>query len=85
MATYEQRDNSGALFRNDKGDNQRRPDYRGDCKIDGKTWRISAWMKDGKKGRFMSLSFEPPRDPAAGNPPERQDERADAGEESLPF
>lgn len=54
----EQRDNSGALFKNDKGDNDKRPDYRGDCLIDGTKYEIAAWIKDGRKGKFMSLSFK---------------------------
>lgn len=56
---YEQRDNSGALFKKqDKVDAQ--PDYTGTCMVDGKMHDISAWIKEGKKGKFMSLSFKPP-------------------------
>ncbi len=52
--------NSGALFKTDpakKAENPKRPDYRGDCMIDGQKYRISAWIKEGQKGKFMSLSF----------------------------
>ncbi len=55
---FEQRDNSGALFKNDKGDNPKRPDYRGEALIDGVSYELSAWIKDGKKGKFMSVSFK---------------------------
>lgn len=57
--SYEHKDGSGALFKNDKQGVEKRPDYRGDCKIDGKVLEISAWIKDGAKGKFMSLAFKP--------------------------
>lgn len=55
---FEQRENSGALFKNDKGDNPARPDYRGEALIDGVSYEMSAWIKNGKKGKFMSVSFK---------------------------
>ncbi len=74
---FEQRDNSGALFKNDKGDNPARPDYRGDAMIDGTTYEMSAWIKEGKKGKFMSVSFktkgdDKPRDKLKEPPPAGQ-------------
>ena len=55
---YEPKDGSGALFKNDKGDNPNRPDYRGDAMVNGELVQISAWIKEGQKGKFMSLSFQ---------------------------
>lgn len=51
---------SGLLFRNDKKTKDNQPDYQGEALIDGKVWKMSAWLKDGKKGKFMSFSFQPP-------------------------
>ena len=62
---YENKPNSGALFKNDKGDNTARPDYRGDALIDGKSYRVSGWIKDGAKGKWMSLSFSLTETPAS--------------------
>ena len=56
---YEQRDNSGTLFKNDRKESTKHPDYKGDVMIDGKTYWISAWIKDGQRGKFMSLAFNP--------------------------
>jgi hypothetical protein len=57
---FEQRDNSGSLFRNDKATSDRHPTHKGKAKIGGVEYWISAWIKDGKDGsRFFSLSFEP--------------------------
>ena len=54
---YEHRENSGCLFKNDKKTTENHSDYRGDGLINGKQVWISAWVKKGAKGSFMSLSF----------------------------
>lgn len=56
---YEQRNNNGSLFKNDRKNNERQPDYNGNAIINGKTMRISAWIKKSQNGTaFMSLAFE---------------------------
>jgi uncharacterized protein (DUF736 family) len=51
---------SGALFKNDKKESERHPDYRGSCEINGTEFWISAWLKESKSGtKFMSLAFTP--------------------------
>lgn len=80
MTTYQPKDLSGSLFKNDKGDNPNRPDYRGDICINGQVYSLSAWIKDGRPGtkmegrKFMSLSAQPKQDtyapaPAAASAP----------------
>ena len=53
--------NRGVLFKNDKGGNDKRPDYRGSAVINGVDLNISAWIKRSQKtgDAYMSLSFEP--------------------------
>ena len=58
--TYEHRDNSGTLFTNKKKENDKHPDYRGEIKVDGKLWEISAWTKQGRNGDFLSLAVKEP-------------------------
>lgn len=49
----------GVLFKNDRKEKDSHPDYKGSCEIDGQEMWISAWIKEGQKGKFMSLSFQP--------------------------
>lgn len=55
----EKRDNSGALFTNDKREKETHPHYQGKATINGVEYYVSAWIKDGAKGKFQSLSFKP--------------------------
>jgi hypothetical protein len=70
--SYQPKEGSGALFKNDKGDNPARPDYRGDVMVGGVLYELSAWIKplpsDATK-RFMSLSAKPKTN---GNAQQRQ-------------
>jgi hypothetical protein len=48
----------GVLFKNDRKEKDTHPDYKGSCEIEGTEMWVSAWIKQGNKGKFMSLSFE---------------------------
>ncbi len=63
------KDNSGVLFRNDKQDNERAPAYKGNITVEGKDYWLSAWIKEGKSGKFMGLAVAP-KEPIA-KPSER--------------
>lgn len=55
-----------ALFKNDKGDNPKRPDYQGTMQIAGVQYKLSAWIRDGKSGKFMSGEIKAKADEATG-------------------
>lgn len=57
---YEHRGNSGTLFTNSKKSSDKHPDWRGEIKVDGKLWEISAWTKSGRNGDFLSLAVKEP-------------------------
>ena len=59
MSKFEQRDNSGTLFRNDRKEQPNHADYQGECMVDGNLYYMNAWLKEGKNGKFFSFSFRP--------------------------
>ncbi len=58
----EQRDMSGILFKNNRKAKPTHPDYRGEIMIAGVEYDLSAWLKQGAKGTFMSLAVTPKSD-----------------------
>ena len=55
---YEQKNNNGSLFRNDKKETEKQPDYNGTAKIDGKDYKVAAWIKESKSGqKFFSMVY----------------------------
>lgn len=73
---YEKKENSGAIFKNDKKELPNHPDRKGDALIDGKEYWVAGWLKDGKNGQFLSLAFtrkdEKVDGKRAGTPPPRK-------------
>lgn len=67
----QQRDMSGILFKNDRKETTKHPDYTGSATINGVELRLSAWIKTSAKGtKFMSLAFSEPRGDAREKPAE---------------
>jgi hypothetical protein len=84
MSGQQQRDNSGVLFKNDKKGVENRPDYTGKATINGQELQISAWIKAGQNGSFMSLSFSEPRQRAESAPGANR-ERPRVDPKDMPF
>jgi len=55
MAQYDNT-NTFTLNKNDKGDNPKRPDYRGKLNVDGIEFTLSGWVREGANGKFISGS-----------------------------
>ena len=85
-------DNRGAMFRNDKGDNPARPDYRGNATIicthcnKPTRFRISSWVRVAQSSgqKFLSMAYQV--DPNQPEPVPAQAGAAPAAQdEDLPF
>lgn len=60
--------NRGVLFKNDRKTTDKHPDYKGNANLDGRDYWVSAWIKKGAKGTFMSMSYEAKDAVAEGHP-----------------
>jgi len=60
MSQYEQKDNSGAMFVNDKKESETHPDRKGSAMIGGVDYWVSGWLNESAKGaKYLSLKFKP--------------------------
>lgn len=54
---YVPKEGSGSLFKNDRKTTETHPDYTGSIMVNGREHYLSAWVKEGKKGKFFSVSI----------------------------
>ena len=60
MSEYQQKDNSGALFKNDKKESDSQPDYKGSAMINGSDYWVSGWINVSSAGtKYMKFSYSP--------------------------
>lgn len=80
----EKRDNSGALFKAKASENPRWPQYEGSATVDGVDYWLSAWVKEGKSGKFFSLAFKPKEKREEAPQPEHKRPAVD-DDDAVPF
>lgn len=81
MTTYDNT-NRGVLFKNDRKETDNHPSYKGSINVDGVEYWLSAWVKEGAKGKFFSLSVSPKEQAAPapkGKAPVKQTGAASSG------
>jgi hypothetical protein len=83
---YEAKAGSFSLFKNDRKEKDTHPDYKGDGKdLDGNDVWVSAWIKDGAKGKFMSCSIQR-KDASQQSKPTQQAAQAPSFDDTdIPF
>ncbi len=57
------RDMSGSLSKNLRKEKPSHADYAGSIVIEGRKYWLNGWVKDGEKGKFLSLSAKPAEEP----------------------
>lgn len=78
--------NRGVLFKNDRKEQDKHPDYQGSINIDGVEFWLSAWIKSGQKGKFMSLSVKPKEEKRKPDPISTGRPRKNADlDDEIPF
>lgn len=59
MSNYQPKPGQFSLFKNDRKEKDSHPDYKGDgVDLDGNPVWVSAWLKKGAKGTFMSCQLQ---------------------------
>lgn len=62
MSDFEQKNMSGALFKNKNKRQDNHPDYTGSCTVEGKKLNIAAWLKKSRAGEtYLSIAFSEPQ------------------------
>jgi hypothetical protein len=57
---FERKDNTGAVFQNQRKEKDTHPDRTGDAMIDGREYWVNGWIKQDRNGKqFLSLAFKP--------------------------
>lgn len=74
MAGFEQRENSGALFKNPKKEKPNHPDYTGTINVEGTEYRASGWIKESGPNskipgqKFLSIAISLPMSNSSASP-----------------
>jgi len=83
MTSEKKFDNSGILFRNEDKVKDADRDYQGSLTVAGAEYWLSAWIKQGKRGKFMTLSVKPKQQAAASA--KSTSSLADDMNDAIPF
>lgn len=76
---YEQKPNTGSLFKAKERATDRHPEYTGSINVDGKDYWLSAWVKEGQTQKFFSLAVKPKDE----KPAQKQDAPVKGGPKSF--
>ncbi len=75
---------SGVLFKNDRKEHDRQPDYTGKINVGGQERRLAGWLRDGQNGKYMALKVSDYQRGEDHNPTPPVQQRGDLDDE-IPF
>lgn len=85
----EQKNNTGAIFKNNYKKTDAQPDYKGKALIDGVEKEVALWLKESKNGvKYFGAAFSKPYQAeveAGGNEDAKYDAKMSEGSDDLPF
>jgi len=59
MSEFIHKENTGSLFKNDKKENEKQPDYKGKINIRGEVMEIALWVRESSKGtKYLSARVD---------------------------
>ena len=79
---FELKEGHGTWHKNNKAGNEKRPDYRGELLLNGVVYELAGWIKDGKRGKWMSVAAKPKDAPKVDKPAPKP---AQDFEDDIPF
>lgn len=86
---FEQKDNSGSLFVNERRTSDRHPDRTGSATIGGVEYWVSGWIKEGRDGKkpWLSMAFTTKDDGRRSDPAPHQRSGPPQGfeDDDVPF
>lgn len=82
---FEQKNNQGAMFKNERKDQETHADWTGNCRIEDHDYWVNCWEKQGAKGKFFSLSFKRKDGTAARPEPTGKPKPALVADDEVPW
>lgn len=71
--------NRGVLFKDDEPKHEKSPSHTGTLNVDGKEYRLAAWVKESKTGRkFFSLAVTPKEE-------KKEEKRVEQMQDDIPW
>lgn len=84
MSEYEQKDNDGVLFVNEKRSGDSSPHWRGKACVNGEMVWLAAWKNESAAGKpYLKLAFTPMEEEASA--PARSGPMSQPAEEEIPW
>lgn len=83
----ESKPNTGVLFKNDRKESDKHPDYKGNVNVDGAEFWLDAWINEAQSSgkKYMSLRVKPKL--PGGQPKQQTQQNEPAGDfsDDIPF